>query len=351
MTDDRDSREVLDLSAGVRAWCEANRPELAALGLIEVSHATAGRSNETIIARFGSPAQGIPGPRLVIRPTPRVSSFRDVDFGMQVRVQNAIAERGVPTASPGVLEQDPAWLGGPFIVMPFVDGYIVGDVPLLDPWMSEASPQQRRDSQHEVVAVLTAVHDVDWREAGLEGLVVGKTGCLQDQLDWWKSYLTWAMDGEDMPRVQAIFDWCQEHIPADTAPPVLLWGDPRLGNLVFGEDRRTRAVLDWDLAAVGPAEMDLAWWLAHEKVTHWLMRRDPLEGLAPHEEVAQDYAAAIGRPLEGLVWHEIFAILRSISVTIRQAAIATDLGVDYVLPRGEANPMVRIAEKWIEAHR
>ena len=40
---------------------------------------------------------------------------------------------------------------------------------------------------------------------------------------------------------------------------MLLWGDVRLGNLVFDTERHVTAVLDWDLSSLGPREMDLGW--------------------------------------------------------------------------------------------
>ena len=42
-------------------------------------------------------------------------------------------------------------------------------------------------------------------------------------------------------------------------PMVLRWGDVRLGNIVFGDDLKPRAILDWDMAAVGAPEHDVAW--------------------------------------------------------------------------------------------
>ena len=72
------------------------------------------------------------------------------------------------------------------------------------------------------------------------------------------------------PRHAALMEvvaWCREHAPADEPPTGLLWGDVRLGNVVFDETSATpRAILDWDMASAGPIEMDLAWHLALETV-------------------------------------------------------------------------------------
>jgi aminoglycoside phosphotransferase (APT) family kinase protein len=351
MTTSGEIRDLVALRAGLEAWCEHHRPDVVAAGGIEeLRHATAGKSNETIVVRCRPLADGSPGPSFVLRPPPVVPSFPDIDFALQAEVQNVVTRFGVPTASPVVVERDPSWIGVPFIVMPFVDGYIVGDAPIFDPWMKEATEGERRESQRELVRVLASIHAIDWREAGLDRLLVGGTGSLDAHLEWWRDYLVWAHDGVSLPRVDAILAWCRDHRPDEVEPPALLWGDPRLGNLVMAPDRNTRAVLDWDLATIGPAEMDLGWWLAHERLLHELVGREPLAGLADADEVAYDYEAATGRQVQDLGWHMIFAVFRSTAVTIRQAAIAADADADYLVPGGEDNPMIAITEKWIASY-
>ena len=39
---------------------------------------------------------------------------------------------------------------------------------------------------------------------------------------------------------------------------MLSWGDSRIGNMIF-DDFEPVAVLDWEMAALGPRELDLAW--------------------------------------------------------------------------------------------
>lgn len=354
MTTSGGRRDLDGLRSGLLAWCAEHRPVVAEHGIEDLSHPSEGLSNETVVVRCRPRADGSPGPRLVVRLPPQLASFPDVDLALQARVQNAVADAGVPTAAPAVVEEDPRWLGVPFIVMPYVDGTIPGPASLFDPWLTGAGEQQRRDAQREMVGVLAGIQSIDWRAAGLGELLIGPAdggnGTLSDQLGWWTGYLRWAMAGESMPRIEGILEWCERHRPPYDAPPSLVWGDPRLGNLVVDDARRTRAVLDWELATIGPAEMDLGWYLGLERVLHELVGKEPLPGFAPTDEVVHDYEAAIGRPVEDLAWHMVFAVLRSISINVRQAAIAAEAGVTYLIPAGEANPLVAVVEGWIEAY-
>lgn len=63
--------------------------------------------------------------------------------------------------------------------------------------------------------------------------------------------------GGDRPIIAAAIRWLEMHIPP-AAPPVLVHGDFRLGNLMAGPDGLA-GVLDWELAHVGDAHEDLAY--------------------------------------------------------------------------------------------
>ena len=39
---------------------------------------------------------------------------------------------------------------------------------------------------------------------------------------------------------------------------MLCWGDSRIGNVIY-RDFEPAGVLDWEMAAIGPREMDVSW--------------------------------------------------------------------------------------------
>jgi aminoglycoside phosphotransferase (APT) family kinase protein len=175
-------------------------------------------------------------------------------------------------------------------------------------------------------------------------------GSLAAQLDWWSQYLEWAKNGHAFPRIDAVAQWCRDRHPEGDPPPSLVWGDARFGNMVMDEARRVRAVLDWELATIGPAELDLGWFLGLERVLLEVTGMAPLAGMAELDEVARDYQLALGRPLQDLAWHEIFAVFRALVINVRQSAIAQEAGAQYMLAAGEKNPLLKTLERWIAAY-
>lgn len=346
-------RELDDIRSGLLAWCAIHRRDVVRHGIEALSHPTAGMSNETVIVQCGPLADGQPGPRFVVRLPPLYPTFPDHDFTAQAEVQSAVARLGIPTAE-ATVERDPSFLGSPFIVMPFLDGDIPGPQSLFDPWLTAATDAQRRDAQREMVRILADVGRVDWKSAGLDAILGGVDGTLRTQVERWCRYLDWAKGEHVLPRVEAVAAWCRDNRPPDDPAPSLVWGDPRLGNMVMDENRCVRAVLDWELATIGPAEMDLGWYLGLERVLLEVTGMAPPPGMVDLDDVARDYEVALGRPLQDLAWHEIFAVFRALAINVRQSAIAEEAGEKYMLAAGDKNPLVKILERWItsyEAHR
>jgi len=244
----------------------------------------------------------------------------------------------VPAPAPAVVVTDPSYLGSHFLVMPRVPGDVPGPAPLLDPYVRKAGPAVQRLMHDGLIDVLAEVHAVPWRGTALEEQLPG-TG-LRDAVDRWAAYVAWSSEGDPLPALAEALEWCARHRPAEQEA-VVLWGDVRLGNLVFDPERRVRAVLDWDLAALGPPEMDLGWHLGLEFMMEALFG-GRVPGFPGTLDVIERYVARSGRQVADLDWHEVFALVRALAINDRHQRITGD-------PRRRENPMGNVLLARLEA--
>lgn len=100
--------------------------------------------------------------------------------------------------------------------------------------------------------------------------------------------------GQVRPVFDLAFRWLGGHLPPP-APPVLVHGDFRNGNLIFGSEG-IRAVLDWELAHLGDPMEDLGWIC----VASWRFGAIdlPVGGFGRREDLFAAYEAASGRPVD-----------------------------------------------------
>jgi aminoglycoside phosphotransferase (APT) family kinase protein len=122
---------------------------------------------------------------------------------------------------------------------------------------------------------------------------------------------------------------------------VLLWGDVRLGNLVFDAARRVTAVLDWDLAGLGPRELDLGWHFGLEFMMERLFG-SRVPGFPEKAEAVARYEARSGHAATDLDWHEVFALVRALAINDRHQRITGE-------PRRRDNPMGAVLLARLEA--
>jgi aminoglycoside phosphotransferase (APT) family kinase protein len=239
----------------------------------------------------------------VLRFAPEGSGiFPEYDLALQALVQEHVAAGGVPAPAPAVVAPDPSGRIG--MTMPFVAGHIPGPVPYLDPWISAMSEPEQRRLYTNVVDVIAAIHRVDPPPALAP----------RDDVAYWAAYLEWSDAVPD--RLRHAFDWCRAHAPEPSAAPVLLWGDVRLGNVVFDDDAEVVAVLDWEMVSVGAPEHDLAWLFALEGMQDELFGKR-VAGFPTRAEARARYEDRSGRPLEHLEWYEAFALVRSTAIMAR----------------------------------
>lgn len=315
---------------------------------------TSGNSNLTLPFTVSFTAAGTPGHEdLVLRmQVPEHQIFQDADVLREHRVLEALdAVPDVPTPSPRFVEADAKVLGAPFFVMARVPGTVPAGTPSIHVtgWLPQQPPAARRRAWEHALRALAALHRLDWRaRAGF--LVDGPVGTtLEQRLAHLSRWYEWARAGRSYPTASAALSWLHEHRPSDPGPPVLVWGDARVGNIAFGSDHRVVALLDWELASIGPPEIDVGWWLAMEEFQTAAHGVAPLPGWPDRAETVARYEALTGRRLRSLRWYEVLAAWVLTVTVIRMADIGVAAGrIPPGNHMGEGNLPAQMVARWLD---
>jgi aminoglycoside phosphotransferase (APT) family kinase protein len=116
--------------------------------------------------------------------------------------------------------------------------------------------------------------------------------------------------------------------------------------VLVADDMTVAAVLDFEMASIGPAELDLAWFLVLHRMTVERCGGD-LPGFPDRAATIRAYEERRGRTLDDLRWYEVFAALRSGAIMVRAARLLSRLGVDDSwLTRG--NPTVTLLAELVD---
>jgi aminoglycoside phosphotransferase (APT) family kinase protein len=329
MSDDQDHttptpwrRDTAGLDERLAAWVRAVVDPDAVVERVSMPDGN-GMSSETVLfdVRRGDLVESYVA-RLA--PLPDVFPvFPEYDLALQAQVMRLVGSHtDVPVPTVAWHETDPSWVGSPFLVMHRIDGRPLPDMPpyVFGGWFMEAPAADQRRLEQECARVLAGVHRLTpaTHDLGfLDRPAFGAMG-LEQHLGYQRWYYEWARDGVHYPIVERTLDWLDEHRPPD-GPLVLLWGDARPGNILF-DGIRPVGVLDWEMAAVGPAEIDVAWTIFLHAFFQDLAVKYGFPGLADlfrRERFVADYEAAGGRTVEHLEWFEVFAAARYAIVSLR----------------------------------
>ncbi len=312
-----EARDTEAVVAGLTRWLTARRD--AEVEVVDAVRPGEGWSADTVVVR--ALVDGAPEGLVLRLPPVGEGIFPDHDLAAQARAQEAAARHGVPTAHPTEVVDDEAWLGSRFLVMPLIEGQVPGEAAGLDPWVRGLAPATRAGLSTQVVDLLADLHT-----PAPDPLLDLPHRHVDAELAWWADYLTWAHEpGEATPALGVALDRLAAAAPTEEPRPSLLWGDVRLGNVVYTDDGTVAALLDWEMATVGAPEHDLAWWWGLEALADGLLGGRP-PGFPGHDELRSRYETRVGRRLRDLGWYECFALLRSTAVLTRIAVLQTRAG-------------------------
>lgn len=308
----RSSRSPEAVRARLQNWLRRRRPDAE---ITEVAGTSAtGMSSDTLLvdAAWGGAAH-----RLVVRVAPRaddVPVFPSYDLTRQFELIRLVGERTrVPV--PGMLWDEPSDepLDAPFFVMERVDGLVPPDVlpyTFGDNWLFDAPPDRQRALQDATVDLLCELHAMpapDFLDFGTAGDTALRRHLAHTRA--WYEFV--AADVAASPLIERGFAWLDAHWPAES-PAVVSWGDARIGNILY-QDFVPAAVLDWEMAGVGPRELDVAWLVYAHRSFQDLATMLGLDGMPDfmrRADVVARYTAACGYEPRDLDFYETYAALQ-----------------------------------------
>ncbi len=290
-----------------------------------------------------------------------VPVFPKYDLPGQYQVIEAVAQRcGVPLPRLRWNCHDGGPLGTPFFVMDQISGRVPLDNPpyVFGGWLLEATSAERAALQRASIELLADLHAITEVRQAFPGLAPADgQDALAAHVAGQREYYRWALtdDGIRIPIIERSFDWLTEHWPAQ-APDVLSWGDARIGNIIY-DGFTPVAVLDWEMAAVGPAEIDVSWFIFLHRFFQDIAEFFELPGLPDflrRSEVERYYTELTGTELADMDFYLTYAALRHAIVMARikrrmahfgEDELPADLD-DYVMHRASLEKLLAGTYRW-----
>ncbi|GAT15464.1 phosphotransferase family protein [Mycolicibacterium thermoresistibile] len=322
----RSARDLSTLPGALARWLATVQPGSDPRVQVHSGIDANGMSSETIVLsvdwrrRDGGRAEQRAPERYVARVAPAATDvpvFDSYRLDHQFEVMRLVSElTDVPVPRVRWLEPTGSVLGTPFFLMDHVEGVVPPDVmpyTFGDNWFYDAPAERQRELQDRTVEVLAKLHSIPQPEQTF-GFLSGDAGrtALEQNLNRLKSWYDFAVpDIGRSPLVERALAWLDDHLPTDVAAgdPVLAWGDARIGNVLYS-DFRPVAVLDWEMATLGPRELDVAWMIFAHMVFQELTGLAGLPGMPDfmrEDDVRARYRELTALDLGDLHWFYVYS--------------------------------------------
>jgi aminoglycoside phosphotransferase (APT) family kinase protein len=335
-------RDASRLEDGLRAWARSHYGDGASVTGIRLP--VSGMANDTVLFQcMGEPLVA----RLAPAPDSQYPTFPTFDLSFQQRVMDLVRTRtSVPVPEVVHLEENTDWLGVPFIVVRAIEGVVPNDNPpyLMDPngWFLRGTPEDWKRLETSTIAVFVDLHQIveDEHTAFLRVDAPGDTA-LARQLASHRDYYEWARESHTIPLLERALDVLTTTIP-NNGRSVLNWGDGRPGNIIY-RNFEPVAVLDWEMAGVGPPEVDVAWTTFFQRFwAHFAGQFDiPVPEMFGREQTAATYERLSGHRLDDLTWYEALAGLRFGIILARMSLRGIAYGQQQ--PTSDPNDLIMFA--------
>jgi aminoglycoside phosphotransferase (APT) family kinase protein len=249
--------------------------------------------------RFTLHARGVSEALVLRLAPPGVRVYGTADVARQARLMEALSRAGIPVPPVRWYGDEPDWFARPYSVVELLPGSTVaqrnehGELP---DGLCQALVEQ-------AVQVLARLHSLEplpparWLDEPLEPV---------RDVERWDRFIERAADPGLVVLAPALRKKLIERAPGSFRTG-MFHGDFQWSNLLVNGDSLV-AVLDWELAAVGPVLNDLGWLCLFSDPQSWGEDYPALPPVPPPEEVEQSYRAASGKKLDAdVAWFRALA--------------------------------------------
>ena len=234
--------------------------------------------------------------------------------------------------------------------------YVSGSVLRSAREVRRLAPEERRQAGESLIDVLAVIHEVDVDAVGL-GEIAPREGYMARQVGRW--FEQYNKSGSDRSiGIEQVYKALQNVFPSDSSETVLVHGDFRLDNCIFGAKMHIAAVLDWELSTLGDPLADLGMLLAYwndpeDSRDDVILPATAVDGFPRRAELVDRYADRSGRDLGSINVYVAFAywklacIVAGVYGRYKRGAMGDD-GIDLGAFASQIHRLARRAEDTLQ---
>lgn len=180
---------------------------------------------------------------------------------------------------------------------------------------------------------MARLHRIDWR---CFPFLSGGTETPPDAVFYLDRFVGnwfhWARNGQSFPVIEEALATLRVHAPPAAASG-LVWNDARLGNTMYAADGvEVVSLLDFEVATLGPPEIDLAHWVYLDEVFSESFGVPRIDGLPRGAEAVAGFERIYGRPMPQFSYYMAVAALKILILSVRSYANDKHMGAPAALP-------------------